>query len=351
LDGNQPGSSVKRKACWDLGSGRTETARGPGKIKKGIMMSSTHALPASMTTRTSPLLRRFAWGVLVYNVAVILEGAVVRATSSGAGCGDHWPLCNGVVVQHHPRLATLIELTHRMTSGITVIAIALLLVWVFRSTVRGHLARMTVGAASLLIFNEALLGALLVLLGLTADNPAPARAVYLSLHLANTLLLLAALALCAHFVSMGDGFNRRTAQFRQLPLTVTGLVATLMVGVSGTLAALSDTLFPATSIRAALAQDLSSGVNWLIRLRIVHPVSAVIAGVFIGWLVLRSISRPANRALAVGVLSLLTLQIALGVADVALLAPLWLQITHLLGADLLWIALVLLAARVSVVAD
>jgi heme a synthase len=137
--------------------------------------------------------------------------------------------------------------------------------------------------------------------------------------------------------------------FRQLSLAITGLIATLMVGVSGTLAALSDTLFPATSIRAALAQDLSNGTNWLIHLRIIHPVSAVIAAVFIGWLLLRSLPRPADRTLAVGVLSLLTLQFALGVADVALLAPLWLQITHLLGADLLWIALVLLAARVSVV--
>jgi cytochrome c oxidase assembly protein subunit 15 len=301
-------------------------------------------------SRASAQLPRFAWAVLAYNVAAILWGAVVRATSSGAGCGDHWPLCNGVVVQTHPQLATLIELTHRMTAGITVIAVLVLLVWVFRRTARGHLARIAVVAAAVLIFNEALLGALLVLLRLTADNRSPARAVYLSLHLANTLLLLAALALSAHFVSQGDACNRRTVQFKQLPLAVTGLIATLMVGVSGTLAALSDTLFPAASVRAALAQDLSSGTNWLIRLRIVHPVSAVIAGLFIGWLVLRSISRPADRALAVGVLLLLTLQIALGVADVTLLAPLWLQITHLLGADLLWIALVLLAARVSVVA-
>jgi heme a synthase len=300
-------------------------------------------------SRASANLPRFAWAVLVYNVAAILWGAVVRATSSGAGCGEHWPLCNGVVVQSHPQLATLIELTHRMTAGITVIAVLVLLVWIFRSTAAGHLARIAVVAATILIFNEALLGALLVLLGLTAENRSPARAVYLSLHLANTLLLVAALALSAHFVSQGDGFNRRSVQFCQLPLTVTGLIATLMVGVSGTLAALSDTLFPATSIRAALAQDLSSGTNWLVRVRVVHPVSAVIAGVFIGWLVLRRFSSPADRRLAVGVLSLLALQIALGIADVALLAPLWLQITHLLGADLLWIALVLLAARASVV--
>src|ERR1700735_4381308 len=110
-------------------------------------MSSAHSLPASATlkpSRASTLLPRFAWAVLAYNVAVVLWGAVVRATSSGAGCGDHWPLCNGVLVQTHPQLSTLIELTHRMTSGITVIAILLLLVWIFRSTAAGHLARMTV---------------------------------------------------------------------------------------------------------------------------------------------------------------------------------------------------------------
>jgi cytochrome c oxidase assembly protein subunit 15 len=309
------------------------------------MSPATATLRAS---RPSVLLPRFAWAVLIYNVAVILWGAVVRATSSGAGCGDHWPLCNGVVVQSHPRLATLIELTHRMTSGVTVVAVLVLLVWVFRRTAAGNLARISVVAATVLIFNEALLGALLVLLHLTADNRSPARAVYLSLHLANTLLLLAALALCAHFVSWGESFNRRTVRFQHLPLVITGLTATLLVGVSGTLAALSDTLFPASSFRAALAQDFSGGANWLLRLRLVHPISAVIAGAFICWLLVRSFSRPAERTLAVGVLSLLTLQFALGVADVALLAPLWLQITHLLGADLLWIGLVVLAARISV---
>ena len=315
-------------------------------------MSSAHALPASATpknSRISTLLPRFAWIVLAYNVAVVLWGAVVRATSSGAGCGDHWPLCNGVVVQTHPRLATLIELAHRMTSGITVIAILLLLVWVFRRTVAGHLARIAVVAATVLIFNEALLGALLVLLRLTADNRSPARAIYLSLHLANTLLLLGALALCAHFLSGGEIFHRQRVRFAQLPGAVTGLAAILLVGMSGTLAALSDTLFPATSVRAALAQDFSRGSTWLQQLRFLHPVTAVIAGVFICWLLLRSVARPKERQLAIGVLSLLALQCVLGIADVVLLAPLWLQITHLFVADLLWITLVLLAARICVV--
>jgi cytochrome c oxidase assembly protein subunit 15 len=316
-------------------------------------MSSAHALPASPGATLRPsgglgFLPRFAWLVLGYNVAAVLWGAVVRATSSGAGCGDHWPLCNGVVVQTHPRLATLIELAHRMSA---VIAVLILLVWTFRSTAAGHLSRITVIAATVVIFNESLLGALLVLLRLTADNHSPARAVYLTLHLANTLLLLGTLALSADFLSAGEASNRRTVRFTQLPLTITGLVSILLVGMTGTMAALSDTLFPASSFASALAQDFSSTANWLERLRLLHPITAVVAGLFICWLLLRGIRRPADRRLTMGVLLLLALQCALGVADVVLLAPLWLQITHLLGADLLWIALVVLAARICVVGN
>ena len=123
----------------------------------------------------------------------------------------------------------------------------------------------------------------------------------------------------------------------------------MVVGASGTLAALSDTLFPAGSVGAALAADFSSGSGWLERVRFVHPISAVIAGVFICWLLLRSFSQAAERRPAGWVLVLLALQCLLGIADMVLLTPLWMQILHLLGADLLWIALVVLTARVCVV--
>ena len=67
----------------------------------------------------SPALRRFAWGVLAYFVAVILWGSLVRATGAGAGCGNHWPLCNGTVLQHSASVNTIIEFTHRITSGLS----------------------------------------------------------------------------------------------------------------------------------------------------------------------------------------------------------------------------------------
>ncbi len=167
-----------------------------------------------------------------------------------------------------------------MSSGLTLPAVLLLLVWTFRATVSGHLARIASIAAVVFTFNEGLLGALLVLLRLTADNRSPARAVYLSLHLANTLLMLGALTLAAHFLSRREAFTRRTIRFTQLPLAVTGITATLLLGVTGTLAALSDTLFPATSLSAAFAQDFSASGGWLLRLRILHPLTAVIAGSF-----------------------------------------------------------------------
>lgn len=314
-------------------------------------MSSTQTSAVAAKSQLRSVLAGFAWAVLAYNVAVVLWGAVVRATSSGNGCGDHWPLCNGVVLQTNPRLATWIELAHRMSSGVTVILVVLLVAWTFRVTVSGHLARVTAVAAAVLTLNEALLGALLVLLRLTADNRSPARGVYLSLHLANTLLLLAALTLTAHFLSRRDGFVRGQVQYLSLPLSVTGLAATLAVGVSGSLAALGDTLFPAVSLKAALLQDFSSAGGWLVRVRLIHPLTSAIAAVFICWLLVRSFSRTAERQLSMLVVALLALQYGLGLADVLLLAPVWMQIVHLLGADLLWIALVVLVARVSVVRE
>jgi cytochrome c oxidase assembly protein subunit 15 len=200
-----------------------------------------------------------------------------------------------------------------------------------------------------LTLNEALLGALLVLLGHTATDRSPSRAVYLALHLTNTLLLLAALALTAHFLSRRDGVMRGTLALRAPRLALTGIIATLIVGVTGSLAALGDTLYPAHSLLTAMAQDLSSNSSWLLQIRWLHPAISLVAGIFIVWLIARSLRTPDSRSLAVGVLILLALQYLLGIADVAFLAPTWMQMTHLLGADLLWITLVLLSARICLI--
>lgn len=307
--------------------------------------------PATQATQPAPpVLRRFAWLVVAYNIAVIVWGSAVRATSSGAGCGDHWPLCNGTLIQHHPRVATIIEFAHRASSGVDLLCVLALFFWTFAAVPRRHLARAFAIAVLVLTLNEALLGALLVLLGLTANNQSPERAVYLGLHLTNTLLLLAALALTAHFLSRATANLRGTVTLRRSGLALTGLIAVLIVGVTGSLAALGDTLYPAHNLLGAIAQDFSSGSSWLLRIRWFHPAVSLVAGVFIVALVVRALCDAANRRLALGVLFLLGVQYLLGMLDLALLAPTWMQMTHLLGADLLWIALVVLTARLCLVA-
>ena len=298
----------------------------------------------------SPALRRFAWGVLVYFIAVILWGTLVRATGAGNGCGNHWPLCNGTVMQHSPSVDTMIEFTHRITSGLSFFSVVGLLWWTFATTMRGHLARAAAVASVAFTLVEAIIGALLVKLGLTAQSQSPLRPAYLALHLTNTLLLLAALTLTAHLLSRRTGYLRSTIRLTAPFGAVATVVVVMIVGVTGSLAALGDTLFPASSLANALAQDFSATSGWLVRWRWTHPTIAFIASIFLIWLLVRAARRTTawdNRQLSALILFLLAAQYILGVLDVVLLAPLWLQVAHLLGADVLWAALVVLTARLT----
>ena len=221
-------------------------------------------------------LARFAWGVLAYNVAVILWGAYVRATSSGAGCGAHWPLCNGELLPRAPRLATLIELSHRVTSGIALVGVVVLCVWVWRACRPGQQARTGAALSLLFMLTEAGVGAGLVLFQLVADNKSFARAMFLVAHQINTFTLLACLALTAWWLSGGSrigvtGHGRKAAGVGVL------CGAVLLAGMSGAVAALGDTLFPVSSLTDALWADLSASSHLLIRLRILHPMLAVLA--------------------------------------------------------------------------
>jgi cytochrome c oxidase assembly protein subunit 15 len=310
----------------------------------------TAAVSIDSKRQPSPALRRFAWGVLVYFIIVFLGGTLVRATGAGAGCGDHWPLCNGTVVQHHPRIDTIIEFTHRIMSGLSLFAVLGLLVWTFKGTARGHLARAAALASVVFTLIEAVLGALLVKLGLTAQSQSPIRPAYLSLHLSNTLLLLAALTLTAHLLSRRKAFQRGSVRLVAPFGAVVAVFVVMVVGVTGSLAALGDTLFPASSLGSALAQDFSATSGWLVRWRWMHPTVAFLASIFLIWLLVRAAQQHThwdNRRLSALVLLLLAVVYTLGILDVLLLAPLWIQVAHLLAADTLWASLVVLTARLT----
>jgi cytochrome c oxidase assembly protein subunit 15 len=292
-------------------------------------------------------LGRFAWLVLLWNLVVILWGAFVRATGSGAGCGAHWPLCNGEVVPRTPDLETMIEFTHRATSGVALLLVLGLVLWVFRARPGGHPARAAAGSALFFILTEAAVGAGLVLFRLVAENESVARALFMAGHLANTFLLLAALALTAHWCAT-DAPVRREALARDGWAFGLGAFALVAVGKSGAIAALGDTLYPAQSLLGGLAQDLSPTAGVLVRLRIAHPVLALagtLVVAFVAARVLQSADDAGTRRAAWALPALAVLQVGAGLANVALLAPVWMQLVHLLLADVLWIAFVLLAAR------
>jgi heme A synthase len=288
---------------------------------------------------------RYAWAVLAYNLGVVLWGAFVRATGSGAGCGNHWPLCNGTVTQHSPSAATIIEFTHRVTSGLDLALVALLVIWAFRRFPRQHPVRLGATLSALFLVTEALIGAALVLFQHVAKNASVWRAYSLSTHLINTLTLLACLTLTAWWSTERPAPSTSLPRRRSVWMAGVSLASVVVLGVSGAITALGDTLFPASSLAAGLAQDLDPAANIFLRLRLFHPLIAAAVG---AWLLFYAVSaasrRPDVGRRAWSLIALLGAQIAAGLLNLLLLAPVWMQIVHLLLADLLWITLVLLCA-------
>jgi heme A synthase len=299
------------------------------------------------TIGMSANLARYAWAVLGYNIFVILLGAFVRASGSGAGCGSHWPLCNGEVLPRAPEVATLIEFSHRITSGLALLLVGGLLLWARRLYAPGQPVRVAAVWSTVFILVEALVGAALVLLQLVGDNPALLRGVFIAVHLANTLLLLGALTLCAWHAAGGAPVQLpKGAEAAAIWL---GTVLLVVVCSSGAITALGDTLFPAASLAEGLQQDLDPSSHFFVRLRVWHPVLAIGTGVYL--IVLARMwdmnGEPAAvRRTARAMIAVVGLQWVGGTLAVVLLAPLWIQITHLLVADVLWVLWVLLVATV-----
>jgi cytochrome c oxidase assembly protein subunit 15 len=289
---------------------------------------------------------RYSLGVLGLNLAVIVWGAFVRASKSGDGCGAHWPVCNGEVIPTAPTFKTLVEYAHRLTSGLALISVVVLVVWAFRAFERGHAVRRAAGASMLFMLLEAAVGAMLVLFKYVAGNDTLGRAMFMAVHLANTFLLVGALTLTVLWAHRPLVRLARDARVRTFGLVLLGSV--MLLGVSGAIAALGDTLFPAVTLIEGLKSDFAPTAHLFVRLRMWHPVlavgSAALALTGAAWFArLRRGDEVVQRASSV-VGTLVVGQLALGVLNVALLAPVWMQLVHLLVADLVWMSLVVLCA-------
>lgn len=297
---------------------------------------------------------RYVWLVVAVNLFVIVWGAYVRASFSGDGCGSHWPLCNGEVLPVTGLAKTLIELTHRLTSGVALLLVVWLVWRARRLFPRGAAVRRGAFWSLIFILVEALIGAALVKFELVAGNASVARAFVMSFHLVNTFLLLGALSLTAWWAMGGEPLRWR-GQGKVGALFAAGLLGTLLITVSGGVAALGGTLFPVNSVAEGIRQDFSTAANFLIRLRGLHPLLAVGIGLYTiaAASYVNNFLRPGQRTkkLTSILTTLLLVQLAAGVVNILLHAPVWLQLTHLLLADLFWIALVLTAASALAQSD
>jgi len=286
---------------------------------------------------------RYAWLVLAWNLPVVLWGAYVRAVGAGAGCGNHWPLCDGEVIPQSPSLHKLIEFTHRATTGLDGILVLILAIWAFRAYPKGHRVRLGATLTSIFLITESLLGAMLVKLEHVAANPSSARAWSLSAHLINTLTLIACAALTAWWASGRAAIKVRG---REAVLSILTLGLVVLLGISGVIAALGDTLFPSKSFIEGWARDFDASANIFVRLRIWHPVIAAITAAWVLYYALTAARRRIDaRPLAMAVVCALMAQLLAGATNLLLAAPVWLQLVHLFLADTLWIVLVLLGAQ------
>jgi cytochrome c oxidase assembly protein subunit 15 len=292
---------------------------------------------------------RFSWIVLAYSVAVILFGAVVRITGSGAGCGQHWPTCQGEVLHLPKSTATAIELTHRVTSGLSVVFVVALAVAAFRRFPKGHASRRAAVASVVFIFTESLVGAALVLLELVGKNTSVARAAVMGVHLVNTSFLTAALALTAWTAT-------RPAPKSWMPscgldwALIGGLVGAVVVSITGAVTALGDTLYPVETTKGfaeRLAADQGASASFFERGRAVHPLVAILVAATLLLVIQRTRAirpHPPVESAARLASVLVFAQVGAGVVNIWLSAPAAMQVLHLGIATALWLSLVLLYA-------
>lgn len=284
-------------------------------------------------------LRIFAFGVLVYNIFVVVFGGFVRATGSGAGCGSHWPLCNGVVVPRAAQIETVIEYTHRITSGLTIVLIFLLAYFIFRRFASGHPARKAAVLSVVMIIVEALIGAGLVLFDLVVYNASAARVAAMMAHLVSTLILLGSLTWLLWLIRpepLVIGNPRRNLVL----LASAGLALIASLAATGAIAALGNSIFPETNLVEGLRRDFDDTAHILIRLRVIHPILAVGSALYLVWSIKflhGDMPVRFERRLRRALYCLIAVQLLAGLANIWLLAPTWLQLTHLFLSTMIWV--------------
>ena len=300
--------------------------------------------PVARHLNNSVLFRRFAWSMLGYNILVMLWGAYVRASKSGDGCGSHWPTCNGEIIPVAPAVKTMIEFGHRLSIVALMPLLFALLIVGYCTYPAKHRVRLGLSLCIFFTFVEALIGAGLVLFKLVAHNESVYRVIALSAHLVNNLFLLTVLTLTAYWAS-GGAPVRLKGQGPRGTLIYASLVGTVVMAVTGAIAALGDTLYQTKSLAEGIRGDFAADAGFILRSRPLHPLAAILVTIAVMWVAQRiSQAQPSIKWRAQRVQWFFVGQTVLGIINLVMLAPIWIQIAHLLLADLLWINLILFSA-------
>lgn len=290
------------------------------------------------------MLRVLAWATLWFTIAVILGGSVVRATESGDGCGDMWPRCEGSIFPLSGTAETYIEFTHRMmTVALAVVLIGLVVV-ALRETDRGAPIRRALAWAAGFFMGEVVIGAMIVLFAWTGDDVSLGRVIVVPLHLVNTFFLLGAMVVAAMLSSGGPWprFDRRDLTDR---LVLAGIGILLVVSAFGGLNALADSVFPADTFLEGVREEFGAAAPFLVRVRLIHPVVAIIGGIALLYIVRHPAFDPQRRVVVQVrmVVGIVLFQFIVGLVNVLMATPVEVQVFHLLIADILWIVFVVAA--------
>jgi cytochrome c oxidase assembly protein subunit 15 len=288
--------------------------------------------------------------LVFYTLLVILWGAWVRISHSGDGCGDSWPLCNDQLIPQTNSAKTWTEFSHRFMSGLYGIWVLGIWLWVkFKVDPQSSLQK-TKNLLLFFTFTEAALGAKLVLSGLVGLEDSIHRSFFMSLHMINSLALMAATYLCSLIckIEIQDKELYKThlshflSQTHRKKFILAG-VFLVFVFASGAIASLSTTIFPSSSLWEGLLMDFKANSHYLVKLRGSHPLTGLIAGltsVALAYSLLMSGLHDQLRQQTSRFFVFSILQTALGILALLMLSPLPLKILHLTVGHLYFLSIV-----------
>ncbi len=281
-----------------------------------------HSLPKSK------FFSRLCFGVLLFCLCIILWGAWVRISHSGDGCGPNWPDCQGeYLIDKTAPAKTWIEWTHRASTSVFGILVILLLLSAFIKFPKKHPVRKSSLCILFFTITEALIGAILVKFHLTGNNFSPLRVLTMNLHLINSLLLTCSLFLCWRF-----SFNK-VFSFSHRKYFPIFILIFFVIAFFGSISALSATLFPSHSLIEGFLRDFHPDSNWLIRLRWLHPVLAILLGggfaVYCHKFFKNKKTGQKDKSLILFT-ACLGLALLSGILNLFLLSPVFLKLSHLL---------------------